>query len=155
MVYAPAVARIIASFLGTGLILRQLRTSDGGSGTVASVVAAALAYFLSPVWGRALACVVLIVLGTWAVATLRLEDDPGWVVIDEAAGMLLASIGLGLVGLLVSLVVFRLADINKRVFPGVAPAERLRGATGIMADDLVAGLYGLAAGWAVEAIRAA
>ncbi len=155
MVYAPVVARIIASFLGTGLILRQVRSSDGGSGTVASVVAAAIAYFLSPFWGRALACLFLIVIGTWAVAALRLDDDPGWVVIDEAAGMLLASIGLGLVGLIVAFLVFRLADINKRIFPGVAAAERLEGATGIMADDLVAALYGLAAGWAVELIRAA
>jgi phosphatidylglycerophosphatase A len=46
----------------------------------------------------------------------------------------------------VALAVFRVADITKR-FPGVAQAERLSGATGIVADDLVAGLYGLAAGW--------
>ena len=42
----------------------------------------------------------------------------------------------------------RLADIFK-VLPGVAQAERLPGAVGITMDDVVAGLYGLAAGWIV------
>jgi phosphatidylglycerophosphatase A len=38
--------------------------------------------------------------------------------------------------------------------PGVAAAERLGGAIGIMADDVVAGLYGLAAGWLAQSILA-
>ncbi|MGZ8755006.1 MAG: phosphatidylglycerophosphatase A, partial [Acidimicrobiia bacterium] len=46
---------------------------------------------------------------------------------------------------------FRVADISKR-FPGVAAAERLEGALGITADDLVAGLWALAAGWLVQAL---
>lgn len=89
--------------------------------------------------------------GYWAVNYVRFEhDDPGWVVIDEAAGMFLAAIGLGPVGMLVAFVVFRTADIGKNLAPGVSAAERLPGATGIMADDVVAGLYGLAAGWLVQ-----
>ena len=78
------------------------------------------------------------------------DEDPGWVVIDEAAGTFLATIGLGIPAAIVGWIVFRVADIAKKAFPGVAAAERLPG--GIMADDLVAGLYGLAAGWVVQSV---
>lgn len=147
--------KLVASFFGSGFILRQVRDTDRGSGTVASLVAAGLAYLVSPVWGRAAILVAVLATGFWAVASLRFEDDPGWVVVDEASGMLLASLGLGLTGLLVAFVVFRLADIKKTWFPGVGRAEGLPGAWGIMADDLVAGSYGLAAGWAVTVLSAA
>jgi phosphatidylglycerophosphatase A len=50
----------------------------------------------------------------------------------------------------VAVVVARLGDIFK-VLPGVAAAERLPGSFGVTADDVVAGLYGLAAGWLVAA----
>jgi phosphatidylglycerophosphatase A len=49
----------------------------------------------------------------------------------------------------VAFVVFRIADISKKP-PGVAAAERLGGALGVTADDLVAGLWALAAGWFVQ-----
>jgi phosphatidylglycerophosphatase A len=78
------------------------------------------------------------------------EGDPGWVVVDEAAGTLVATIGLGIPGALVAWLVFRVADIFKRAFPGVAEAERLPGSLGITADDLVAGVYGLLAGIAAD-----
>jgi phosphatidylglycerophosphatase A len=39
-----------------------------------------------------------------------------------------------------------LADIFK-VLPGVPQAEEIPGSVGITMDDVVAGLYGLAAGW--------
>ena len=80
------------------------------------------------------------------------DGDPGWVVVDEAAGTFLATIGLAGGGALIGWVVFRLADIFKSMFPGVAAAERLAGGVGITADDLVAGAYGLAAGWAFTAL---
>lgn len=82
----------------------------------------------------------------------EVSGDPGWVVIDEAAGTLLATIGLSAPAALGAWVVFRLADIFKRAFPGVAAAERLGGGVGITADDLVAGLYGLAAGGAITVL---
>lgn len=71
--------------------------------------------------------------------------------IDEAAGTFLAVIGLGGWAVATAFVVFRIADISKK-FPGVAAAERLGGALGITADDLVAGLWALAAGWLVQAL---
>jgi phosphatidylglycerophosphatase A len=147
------VASFVASLFGSGWILRRLRGSDAGSGTLASAIAFGIALLVPPLWGRVTALGAAIALGAWAIGQVATNDeDPGWVVIDEAAGTFLATIGLSLIPALVALVVFRLADIKKRWFPGVAPAERISG--GIIADDLVAGLYGLAAGWVLQLLIA-
>jgi phosphatidylglycerophosphatase A len=147
------VAVLVASFLGAGLVLGRLRRDDAGSGTVGALVAGLFAYVLSPVWGRVAALAIVLLLGLWATRALGFrDDDPGWVVVDEAAGMFLATIGLGLVAMIVAFFAFRAADIFKRRFPGVGPAEAIGGPVGIMGDDLVAGLYGLAAGWIVQSV---
>ena len=67
--------------------------------------------------------------------------DPGLVVIDEVAGMLvtLLAVPVGLIGAGVGFFAFRLFDIVKP-FPA-RQAERLPGGWGVMVDDLVAGLY--------------
>lgn len=147
------MTRLVASWFGSGLVLGRVRGSDMGSGTVGSVVALGLAYLLAPVgwWAQGVAVVVVVGLALWSIRPYVDEGDPGWIVVDEAAGMLLASIGLGGWPLLVSFIVFRVADATKR-FPGVARAERLPGEWGILADDLVAGLYGLGAGWLALAL---
>ena len=74
--------------------------------------------------------------------------DPGWVCMDETAGTLVAVVGLGGWPWVAAVVVARVFDIFK-VAPGVPQAERLPGAVGITADDVVAGCYGLAVGWAL------
>ena len=146
-----SMARLIASFFGSGLILGRVRGSHRGSGTVGGALALAISLLLPPVYGRVAALGAAIVLGVWSIQALKLgDDDPGWEVIDEAAGTFLATVGLGLPGAIVGWVVFRVADIAKKAFPGVAAAEKVSG--GIMADDLVAGLYGLAAGWLVQLV---
>lgn len=146
--------KLIASWFGTGLIVRIFTKNDTGSGTVGSVFALALALWLGrfgilvhvAVW------VVVVGLAYWSIRPLVAEvGDAGWIVIDEAAGTLLATIGLSLFPALVAFGVFRLADIFKGDFAGVMRAEQLPGATGIIADDLLAGLYGLVAGLIVAA----
>ncbi len=140
--------RVVASWFGTGLVLGRLRGSDVGSGTVGAALALAMAWALAPVgwWAQAAAAVVVTGLALWSARPYADDGDPGWVVVDEAAGMFVASIGLVGWPLVAAFAVFRLADATKR-FPGVAAAERLPGALGITADDLVAGVWGLAAGW--------
>lgn len=147
--------RAVASVLGSGLLLRKLRGTDAGSGTIGSLVAFGLTLLVGRAgWAAQLVLLaVVLVLAAWSIRPFVAEGDPGWIVIDEAAGTILATIGLTSVPALVGLVVFRLADISKR-FPGVGAAERLPGAAGIVADDLVAGLYGLAAGWLTAALLA-
>jgi len=140
--------RFIASWFGSGFILGRLRGSDAGSGTVAATTALVLALVLHPLgWVVQLAAAILVTaLALWSAAPFA-EGDPGWIVVDEAAGMLWATIGIGGWAAVVAFVVFRIADITKR-FPGASEAERLPGALGVTADDVVAGLYALAAGWA-------
>ncbi len=70
------------------------------------------------------------------------HKDPGHVVIDEVAGQLLTLLltGAALPGAIVGFLVFRALDIIKPW-----PANRLEalpGGLGVMADDLMAGVYG-------------
>ncbi len=71
------------------------------------------------------------------------QRDPGFVVIDEVAGqwvaLAIAPIDVG--HALLGFALFRLFDIVKP-WP-VRQLERLQGGTGIMLDDLGAGVYGL------------
>ena len=145
--------RLVASWFGTGLILRNIRGSDAGSGTVGSVVALVVSLWLGLEYGwiaQAVATAILLVASVWASGRFEEEGDAGWIVVDEAAGTFLATIGLTLWPALAAFAVFRVADILK--VPGVKQAESLPGAYGVTADDLVAGLYGLAAGHAVQAL---
>ncbi len=85
---------------------------------------------------------LLLALGLWALRQLpETNEDPGWIVIDEGAGMALALAalpGASLLGVALAFALFRLFDIWK---PGpVGWAERLPGPVGVMADDMVAGM---------------
>lgn len=148
------VDRVISTWFGTGLILGRLRGSDAGSGTLAAAFALPPAVALGLLSWEAQVVGALILVGASLWSTRSFSEagaDPGWVVIDEAAGMFVAVIGLAGWAVATAFVVFRVADISKR-FPGVAAAERLGGALGITADDLVAGLWALAAGWLVQTL---
>ncbi|HSM01379.1 MAG TPA: phosphatidylglycerophosphatase A [Acidimicrobiia bacterium] len=146
--------RLVASCLGLGLVPRSLWGSDSGAGTFgaafAALVGLGLLWLGAPWWVTLAAALVLTLLSLWAAAPFTVDgDDPGWVCIDEAAGTMVALVGLGGIPWVAALVVARLADIFK-ILPGVRAAEdRLPGAIGVTADDLVAGLYGSAVGWAV------
>jgi phosphatidylglycerophosphatase A len=144
---------VIASFFGSGLLLRRVRGSDEGSGTVGAALALGLSLVLARQGSAWQAAATLVVTAAGLIAVREFADgDPGWVVVDEAAGTLLATIGLAPLPAVIAWVVFRTADIFKARFPGVSAAERLPGATGVMADDLVAGIYGLVAGWLVQIV---
>ena len=83
-------------------------------------------------------------LGVWAATIGEREaghEDPGLVVIDEVAGMLVTMLWVPLTVYTagIGFFAFRILDIVKP-FPAGA-AERLPSGLGIMADDLVAGAY--------------
>lgn len=84
--------------------------------------------------------------GTWAATRtekLLRRKDPGAVVVDEVAGQLIAFLfvpwGAGAWMLFTGFIAFRLFDIWKP-YP-VRRLEGLGGGLGIMADDVLAGLY--------------
>jgi phosphatidylglycerophosphatase A len=119
-------------------------------GTFGSMVGVAI-FLLLVYWPLQLAFIlVIVVLGVWAASrTERLLGlkDPGKVVVDEVAGQMISLMpvaflahGPWIVWVIVSFNLFRLFDIFKPY-----PARRfeaLPGGFGIMADDLVAGIYG-------------
>ncbi len=107
-----------------------------------------------------LAAVLALALTPIAIAASHeaektLGHDARPIVIDEVAGMLVGAIGLrrlpgpaGLVELLLLFGFFRVFDILKP-WP-VGRAQRLPGGCGVVADDLLAGVYTAAAVWAVS-----
>jgi phosphatidylglycerophosphatase A len=88
-----------------------------------------------------LAVIVVGTISAGAVEGLSRDKDPAHVVIDEFAGYLVAAAFLpGTWGYLVAaFILFRAFDILKP--PPIRRLQKLRGGPGIMADDLVAGLF--------------
>lgn len=130
------IARLIAAGGGAGF--SPYAPGTVGSAAAAFIGAGLLKFPPAPLIAAALAATLG---GFWAIRAARVEGDPGWVVIDEIAGQLIALLGLshpsGL-GLLSAFLLFRLLDILK---PGpIGWADRQSGAFGIMADDIIAGL---------------
>ncbi|MCQ4158982.1 phosphatidylglycerophosphatase A [Roseomonas sp. GC11] len=137
-----ALPRMLASLGGVGF----LRPAPGSWGS-AVVLPAAL---LGP-WACLALAGLCAALGWWALARLpEAREDPSWVVIDEGAGqsLALAALGSGLAtgvpsgfgaapGIALAFLLFRLFDITK---PGpVGWADRQKGASGVMLDDIIAG----------------
>jgi phosphatidylglycerophosphatase A len=116
-------------------------------GTVGSLVGLVLYLFTSHLalaWQFGILGAITIV-GVWSASEAAHffgREDPGHVVIDEVAGQLVTLIltGVGSVGAIVGFFLFRLLDIIKPWPAG--QFERLHGGVGIMADDLMAGIYG-------------
>jgi phosphatidylglycerophosphatase A len=141
-----SLPRIIASGCGTGY-------APIAPGTVASAIAlliGAVVLHIAPVALPFLAAIAAFA-GLWSIAAARVEDDPGWVVIDEYAGQWLVMCGLThatVAGLIASFLIFRLLDITK---PGpIAWADRQKTPAGIMADDIIAGAIGAGILWAMR-----
>jgi phosphatidylglycerophosphatase A len=96
-----------------------------------------------------LVIVAVSVAGTWAATRaekLLGKKDPGAVVVDEVAGQLIAFLfvpwNAGAWAVVSAFVAFRVFDIWKP-YP-VRRLEGLGGGLGIMADDILAGLYAAA-----------
>jgi len=142
----------LALWIATGLGTGYAPLAPGTAGSALTVLI---------LWGLPFSRVGLVVFlvlvtagGTWAAQRAeRLigEKDPGVIVIDEVAGMTLSVVALPLTVpvLATAFVLFRLFDIVKP-FPARA-SQRVAGGLGVMIDDLIAGLYALAA---VAALRA-
>jgi phosphatidylglycerophosphatase A len=135
------VALAVASVGGAGY-------SPIASGTVGSLVAV-IALWLIPFspTGLLATLVVVTVAGVWAGSRVERAlgaKDPGVIVIDEVAGMLVAVLFLPrtLPVLATAFLLFRLFDIWKP-YPA-RQIQELHGGLGVMLDDLIAGAYALA-----------
>lgn len=87
--------------------------------------------------------VITIVMGIIATNQLEKEwgEDPQKVVIDEVIGMWITMLFVPFtwINLLIGFVLFRFFDIAKPL--GVRNMEKLGGGLGVMADDMLAGIY--------------
>jgi len=135
----------LATWFGAGL-------SPKAPGTVGSL--AALIFALPvPMLGFSplvllAAAFLLLPIGIWAgarYAEMNGAKDPGAVVIDEVVGqwMVLALAPATPLGWLIAFVLFRFFDIFKP-WPVSWADRKLDGGLGIMMDDVIAGLYGMA-----------
>src|SRR5579863_538484 len=143
----PLWATVVATFFGIG----RLRPGPGSWGSAATVLLwSAVAYGLAPplrapvAIGLAALVVLIGIPAATRVARGSGVKDPQFVVIDEVAGQLIALIGvpLGWKTFLAGFILFRGFDIVKP--PPVRQLEALPEGTGIVVDDVAAGIYAFA-----------
>jgi phosphatidylglycerophosphatase A len=136
-------AVLLATWFGCGL-------SPVAPGTVGSAAAIAVAWGLHTIfgwrpWMFPILAAVMLVPAVWASGVTAIasgKDDPGKVVVDEVLGQWVAlggAIVLDWKMWLAAFLLFRVFDVVKP-FP-LRRLEKLHGGTGIVADDLGAGIY--------------
>jgi len=141
------LTRHLALFLASGCYLGLI---PGAPGTYAAVAATSAYYLTYRAGHRILPELHVSVIGLITVVGVLAssemvrasgKEDPQIVVIDEVAGQLLALlfVPVNLLNLLLGTLLFRVFDIWKP-YP-VRKLEPLRNGVGIMADDLLAGVY--------------
>ena len=135
-----SLARILATWFGCGY-------SPVAPGTVGAAAAVVIAYFLG--WDRVTNGIAGVLVGLIGIVAATIEaqssgrKDPGHIVIDEVAGQWITLAGataFNWKSYLIGFVLFRLFDIWKPA--PVRQLEPLPMGTGIIADDLMAGVYG-------------
>ena len=129
--------------VATGFRAGYLPIAPGTWGTAAAVP---LYLALSRLSASAYLAACLFVVAVSVVAADRAErdagvKDPGFVVIDEVAGFLVTMFGMnpGWRTVLAGFLLFRVFDVLKP--PPARASQHLRGGLGIVADDIIAGLY--------------
>ena len=130
-------------FFSTGFYSGYIPFAPGTFGTLTALPLCYLLSFCSPGVGVGMIAAV-IVLAVWmAGASEKLlgRKDPGCIVIDEIAGMLVTMAGLPftLFTAVAGFVLFRILDIVKP-FPIRTLERKIPGGTGIVIDDVVAGI---------------
>ncbi|MFC3562622.1 phosphatidylglycerophosphatase A family protein [Pedobacter jamesrossensis] len=133
--------KIISTGLGIGYIGK-------GAGTIAAIATCLCWYFSQTIYTNPYLWPVLVTLFLTLIGTISanvVENEWGKdhqrVVIDEVAGMCIALIGVPLkpVYIILGLLLFRFFDILKPLY--IRKMEALPGGLGVMADDVLAGIY--------------
>jgi phosphatidylglycerophosphatase A len=135
---------IIAKFISTCLGIGYIRK---GAGTVAAFVGCVAWYFIQVRGVNLLfdfiTILILTIFGIWSASVVEAEwgKDSNRVVIDELLGMCISLflIPVELKYIAFAFVLFRFFDIVKPLY--IRKAEALPGGWGVMADDVLAGIY--------------
>src|ERR1700744_2243529 len=132
--------KLTSTSLGIGYIGK-------GAGTVAAV-ACSVCWYLAYRNGyepipSLIITILITLLGIWSsnVVSKIWGKDPARVVIDEVAGMAISLlfIPVTIKYIIAALILFRFFDIVKPLF--IRKLEALPGGWGVMADDVLAGIY--------------
>jgi phosphatidylglycerophosphatase A len=135
---------IIAKFISTCLGIGYIRK---GAGTVAAFIGCVAWYFIqvrgvNPIFDF-ITILILTILGIWSASVVEAEwgKDSNRVVIDELLGMCISLflLPVELKYIALAFVLFRFFDIVKPLY--IRRAEALPGGWGVMADDVLAGIY--------------
>jgi phosphatidylglycerophosphatase A len=131
-------------FVATGFFIGKIPVA---SGTFGSLIGLPLCFLLSRLNFLQSASVILIfilfAIGIASAAEKILKQkDPGQIVIDEIAGLMVALAGLpfNLKTVLAGFIVFRVFDILKP-FPIRILDTSVKGGSGVVLDDVLAGIY--------------
>lgn len=127
----------IASGLGSGY-------SPIAPGTAGSLLAVIIWWLVPPLWWLRISLLLLsLILGVCSAteAEKKWGHDNGKIVIDEIAGMWISLLFLPKlwVVFLISFLLFRAMDIIKPL--GARQIQKLPGGWGVVADDVLAGIY--------------
>jgi len=135
----PAI--LLATWFGLG----RIPYAPGTWGSLGAIPPALLIMHYGGALWLGAAAIAITLIGLWAAhiyETKSQSHDASAIVIDEVAGQWLALIPAGLNPLLVVLAFlgFRFFDITKLGPIGYAD-KKIGGAAGVMADDIIAGLF--------------
>jgi phosphatidylglycerophosphatase A len=134
----------LAVFIATVAWCGYFPIAPGTAGSAAGLIVYLLVWWTHSRVLESALLIVIFVVGTWAASHAERyfgTIDPGPVVIDEVLGQLvtLAFMTVGVSGALTGFVLFRIFDVIKP-YPANR-LERFHGGFGIMADDVMAGVY--------------
>ena len=133
----------LATFVATVGYVGFVPVAPGTFGSAIGLVAYAGVRATESWVVEAVVLLVALLAGIWSAERVEREmgKDPGAVVIDEVAGMLvtLAFLNVSVAGACAGFFLFRFLDVVKP--PPAARLENLHGGPGIMFDDVMAGVY--------------
>ena len=131
-------------FLATGFFVGTVPFAPG---TFGSIIGLPLVFLLSRInLLLSVACILLFILFAIGIASatekILNQKDPAKIVIDEIAGIMVAFTGLpfNLKTVIAGFVIFRVFDILKP-FPIRSLERRVSGGSGVVLDDVLAGVY--------------
>ncbi|WP_297454529.1 phosphatidylglycerophosphatase A [Persephonella sp.] len=138
---------MVAFMLATGLFVGKIPIAPGTIGTLVGIFPILIYWTRGgqyQLWNEIFITLAVFLIGIWAstvvVETFK-DKDPEYVVIDEIAGYMVSMIGFypSWQHLLIAFVLFRIFDILKP--PPIKMFEKLPSGLGVMADDIIAGIY--------------
>jgi phosphatidylglycerophosphatase A len=130
----------LATWFGLGF----LKPSPGTFGSLGALPFGIAIYYYGGLYALIAAIFLITLIGLWAADQFDKNmgtHDNGMIVIDEVAGQWIALLAAGLnpFFIFLSFILFRFFDITK-IWPSNR-LEKLPGAWGVMADDIMAGIY--------------